>query len=170
MNSSTLEEIRLAVRLGNHVPSATVARWLNTANTTVLTCLAHAFAAKCDLFDCNSFGLISDALVEHLVLAASRTDYCAELSQGEALEYLRCVFWICWNAKPRPQETLKKIRASLETMVCGWPECGNDLVLLVVLEHVFIDPCVQKFFSSWNADPLLREAFMESVRLSEGCK
>lgn len=91
-----------------------------------------------------------------------------ELTAGEALEYLRALFWMLWMDREENGAHLEQMKAGFAALVRSWPEPAADLVVLIVLEHLLIRNDIQAFFADWETRDDLREPFREAVHLSTG--
>lgn len=87
-------------------------------------------------------------------------------SQYLAGHLVRAWFERLWRTDPRPENLLAQIRDLLGRLLLNGDERVYDAVALGVLEHLFAEPSIVEFFSSWQHDPALRTAFLEAVELA----
>ncbi len=165
MVESIREIVRNSVKRGELLDESVAAEWVSRLTESDLELLGWICLEHNSLLLVPVARLLFDALIglaSKLIESGSK-----EFSEFELIEYLGDLFQVTWQDKAF-QAQQRSIKDHLARHVRGWPHRGRDAVITGVLEHIFCNDGVRRYFESWTRDPELREAYEEAIRLSDG--
>lgn|GEM_PF-6230971 len=149
---------------GTPVDIDKVEEWLESDEDATYEELLSLFVGRARLFDQQAYDATAAGLVRYLL--ATRSTGTPELSTFEVLEYILAIFRMLWPDRKRHKTLLREIKNGLAKFLLNWPEKPADLVILVILEHLFSSPEVAEYFSSWRNHEVLGPAYREALDMA----
>lgn len=161
-----LLKIRTCASVASELDYETIVDWVRLNSEEILLELLTCFVER--RLECTDAAelFLADSMLTFLLDTDSTSRL--ELTFAEKLEYLRALFHIFWERPAKWADPLKRLKGGLGILVSKWPEPDADLVVTVVLEHLFELDSIRDFFSDWLASPNLKPVFLEAINLSDG--
>lgn len=88
-------------------------------------------------------------------------------SRCEVLEYFRAWIQMLLRSRDNFRDAIAAIRDALAEVYLPETNEGRDMVVLIVLEHVFESEAARTIFAAWLTNPTLALAYEEGIKLSE---
>jgi len=165
--SQVIEEIMRYFDNNDPIPKTSINEWSSSEDIEVLGVLCNL------ILDSRCYKRINPPLTieEYQQIILNFYGRCIlENPQGEwsepryiaGYELMRW-FMGLWNDKNVPRKEILKIKNWLAEMYKQSDKGVKNCIVVSVLEHLFEDKKVRRFFADWQRDPILKEAYSEAM-------
>jgi hypothetical protein len=110
---------------------------------------------------------VASFCVEFLTRCAQRLVRCNDPpTPAEACQYFRALFDRSWPHRKQLRDLVDRLKGTFADLLRQGDDKLSELVLLVCLEHLFVDRKIENFFRDWAEDDFLRPTYEEACHLA----
>jgi hypothetical protein len=167
---AVLREISKMIQNKAPITRARLRDYCRSSYVEVQACVLPILIEHPDLLDRSCGGLELEWAIDFCVgraIVDEQNDYVP--NRAESLEYLKALFFIIIKYR-RFGEQVQHFVDALATFVRQADAKTQDLVVLIVLEHIFQMPEARRVFARWKIEAALAPLYSEGVRLAKSWK